>query len=602
MKIESMPRWRLVAIALLVVGCFYALGRKLYTLQVVESRSYAGAQVRQSVRRVLIPATRGRIFDRNGKCLADNRPSYCLAAFVEELRRPGRWSNTVNRVDEEIDKMAAALGIERRISRDEVNAHVHRRLPLPLLAWEDVDDTTLARFSETSHMFSGMDIYVKPERVYPYGDSAAHIIGYTGRDKPVSTNEFFHYNLDGLKGRSGIEAAMDDKLRGVPGGKLITVDVSGYRHAETNHPAIHGSDVYLTIDIDMQREFEKQLEGRRAAGVIVDPRNGEILAMASSPRFALNLIVPSVTSARWKSLVADEGRPLMNRAVVGMYPPGSIFKPVVALAALGKGVSRATTYPCNGYFAITPRAHLRCSARYGHGDAVDMRYAIEQSCNPFFCALGTAIGPDAIGEEARLFGFGERTGICLEGEGRGLVPSGEWKKKRMRDSWRAGDTANFSIGQGFTLVTPLQAAMYAAALANGGSLLAPKIVKDGGEAGVVRRRVPVRPGDMEFVRSAMRDVVYAERGSGRRARLEGFEFAAKTGTAEYGSRQNRRKHTWMIAFAPYENPTMAMAVVVEDGESGGLTVAPIIKAMVSYKFRDVLPPQSGDDEEKEAVL
>ena len=627
-KVEKMPRWRLLVLALLVVGAFWELIARLHTLQVRESDDYESSQIRQSVRRVLLPAPRGRIFDRNGLCLADNRPSSCIAVYAEELRKPGAWSNTVNAVDARIDELSAALGIERQITRDDIRQHIAKRLPLPLLAWQDIDERTLARFAEEFANDPGMDVYVQPERVYPQGSLAAHVLGYVGRERPTATNEVFHYNLVGMKGRAGIEASQDALLAGVPGGKLITVDVSGYRHGETTaRPAIPGHDIRLTLDAGLQAELERLLAGNRGAAVAIDPRNGDVLALVSAPAFDPNELSPSVPPATWRTLMADKDRPLLNRAISGVYPPGSVFKPCVALAALAAGVSPSVAYDCNGAFTLG-NMRLRCTASVGHGEHIGIRYALEQSCNPFFCSLGVHVGIEAIDAFATQMGFGRRTGIPLGGERAGLLPTPEWKARVRHDGWRAGDTANLAIGQGFLLVTPLQIGLYAAALANGGTLHRPRLVADDGEIGDGRweigdgrweigdRRYSPQGGAStiqlfnsstsssdnayRIVRGGMYDVVNARRGTGRRAKVPGLEMAAKTG--EYGTRQNRRKHTWMIAFAPFENPTIALAILVEDGDTGGRTVAPLIRAALAHYFGlpdpgDEPPPELPDSPE-----
>lgn len=603
-KVPSMPRWRILILALLMSIGFITLICSLHTVQVEDSGKYANSQYRQSVRRVLIPAARGRIFDRNGVCLAYNRPSYCIAVYAEELRKPGRWSNTVNSVNAKLDDLSQTLGIERQINRTDIEQHIAKRLPLPLLAWQDIDDTTLARFAESITPDCGMDIYVQPERVYPQGRSAAHLLGYIGRDIPVVTNETFHYNIMGMKGRSGIESSMNEVLSGTPGGKLITVDVSGYRHSETNRPAIPGKDVYLTIDTVLQQHLERLLGNRRGAAVAVDPRNGDILALVSSPSFDPNEMSPAVSSKLWKQLMNDKEKPLLNRAVTGTYPPGSVFKPCVALAALAAGVPQGITYDCNGVYTLGAMK-LRCSARAGHGENITIRYGLEQSCNPFFCSLGTHIGIDAIRNFASKVGFGKRTGIRLGGESSGLLPDDAWKRRVYHDGWRTGDTANLAIGQGMLLATPLQIAMYTAAVANGGTLFKPRLVLPGEVRepkspvlfpGEISNKISIPTEHLKIVRGGMYDVVNAQYGTGRRARVKGLKLAAKTGTAEYGSRSNRRKHTWMIAFAPFDNPEIALAVLVEDGESGGKTVAPIIsEALREYFGLEEEGNDSGED-------
>ena len=591
--LPSMPRWRLAVLTAFFVAGFFLLGSRLHTIQIEETSHFKNSMRRQSVRRVLLPAPRGRIFDRNGVCLADNRPSYCIAVFVEELRKPGRWSNTVNAVDIEIDRVARILGVPRQITREDIEQHVAKRLPLPLLAWEDVSPETLARFTElVLPSNNGMDVYVQPERVYPEGMTAAHLLGYVGRDKPVVTNEFFHYNVMGMKGRSGIEAALDQHLAGTPGGRLITVDVSGYRHSETNRPPIPGKNLQLTIDIRLQKTLERLLAGHRGAAVAIDPRNGDVLALVSQPSFDPNAMSPAVSPRLWKALNKDEDRPLINRAVSGVYPPGSIFKPCVALAALDAGVPPDVTYPCNGVFTLG-RMRLRCAKRSGHGPHITFRYAIEQSCNPFFCAVGVRTGIEAIDAFAAKLGFGKRSGIVLRGEAAGLLPDDAWKRRTGRGGWRTGDTANLSIGQGFLLVTPLQIGLYTAALANCGTLYQPRLIlAPESEPGKIVRKIPIPQQHLEIVRGGMYDVINSAHGSGRRARVPGIAIAGKTGTAEYGPRSARRKHTWMISFAPYDEPRLALAILVEDGVSGGRTVGPMIAETMRSFFPELVQADS----------
>ncbi len=581
--LQDFPQWRLVCIGVLMLGGFIVLANRLHSVQVKNSPVYTGAQQRQSVRRVLLPAPRGRIFDRKGLCLADNRPNYCIAVYLEELRRPGRWSRTVDAVDREVDRMASYLDIPRQITRDDIEQHVFKRLPLPLLAWQGIDMRTLARFSENMEATPGFDVYVQPERVYPRGTLAAHLLGYVGRDRPVLTNEVFHYDILGMRGRAGVERTADTQLSGTPGGQLITVTVTGYKHSTTNRAAIAGTDVRLTLDALLQQTLERLLGGRRAAGVILDPRNGDVLALASLPGFDPNGMSPVISRAAWKRLQEDRERPLLNRAISGVYPPGSIFKPMVALAALAQGVSRDTVFECTGAFALG-NMRLRCWAHAGHG-TLAMRQALEQSCNPYFCSLGVNLGLEPIRLMSQQMGLGAKNGIEIAGEAAGLVPSDVWKRRVQRDAWRAGDTANLSIGQGQLLVTPLQMAVYAAALANGGRVLRPRLFLNPAlPEGECLRKLEVAPQVMETVRGGMFDVIQAERGTGKRAAVKGLQFAGKTGTAEYGAAPNRRKHTWMIAFAPFDNPQVALAILVEDGESGGLTVAPIVNQIMRYLF------------------
>lgn len=583
------PLWRIAILGLAMAAALCVLARRLYAVQIVESRAYAKSQMRQSVRRVHVPARRGRIFDRGGECLADNRPSYCIALFIEDMRRPGPWSNTVNEVDARIDSLSLALGIPRQIGRDDVAGHVFRQLPMPLLAWQDIDGETLARFSEMVTPNSGMDVYVQPERVYPSGGAFSHLLGRVGRDKPIAPmQERPHYDILGMRGRDGVELARDADLSGVIGGRLITVDVSGFRHGETSRPATPGKDITLAVSAPLQRLCARLLEGRRGAIVAVDPRNGDVLALASAPSFDASAMSPRIPADLWRKLLSDPATPLLNRAVSGLYPPGSTFKPAVALAALENGISPNHAIDCTGVFELGGM-RLKCAATYGHGPGIDMRRAIAASCNPYFCELGVMIGVEAIGECARAFGLGAKTGISLPGEAAGLVPDDEWKRRSRKEGWRKGDTANLAIGQGYLLATPLQMAMYCAALANRGTLYRPRLCLDEPVREV--RRLDIPPWAFDVVLEGMSDVVNTPDGGGRRAAVAGLRVAAKTGTAEYGRRGNIRKHAWMIAFAPFEKPEIAVAVVVEDGESGGMTAAPLVAAIMRSHFGIVETPE-----------
>ena len=574
--------WRIAVLALAFAAGLVFLAASLHRVQVVQSSEYSRDQVRQSVRRVQVPGPRGRIFDRNGVCLAENRASYCIAYYVEELRKRGKWENTIDAVDADIDRLAAVLGIPREISKEKVRQHVLQSLPMPLLAWRDVDPVTLARWAEATETFPGVDVYVQPERSYPRGQLAAHVIGYVQRDRPLPLpGETVHYYLPEMIGRAGIERQYNDVLTGVSGGQLIRVDARGYKHAELEgEQAVSGRSLYLTLDVNVQRALEKALRGWRGAGVVLDPRSGEVLAMASSPTYDLNELVPSPSVGVWSRLRDDEALPLYNRAVSGRYAPGSTFKPVTAMAALLRdGFDPNATYTCDGVFTLGTM-RLRCWNTYGHG-TVALRKAIEQSCNAFFCNLGNTVGYDAIYAQAHKLGLGAPTGIDLPSETRGLLPTAEWKEKNLKDKWRPGDTCQISIGQGLLVTSPVQMAALVSVFANKGTLYRPHLARREGPGERVRE-MGWPQAAVGLVRSGMHDV--AAVGTGRRVRVRGIEVAAKTGTAEYDAGGVRRKNTWVIAFAPYDQPTVAMAIVIENGESGGQTVAPMVHDVLVSVF------------------
>ncbi len=583
--------WRIALMALLFGLAFLFLAYALYHVQVVQSSAFSNDQARQSIRRVQVPGARGKIFDRNGVCLAENRASYCIAYYVEELRKRGKWINTINAVSEDIDKLAGVLGVPRELSYAAVSNHVIRSLPMPLIAWKDVDQVTLARWAENADQFPGVDVYVQPERFYPEKMLAVHLLGYVRRDRPrPRPGEEAHFYLPEMYGKIGLEGYYNEWLTGQLGEQLIRVDARGYKHKVwEGEPAIPGRDLHLTLDVAIQRALEAALFDKRGAGVVIDPRNGEILAMASMPTFDPNEFIPVIRQGLWKRLTEDEHHPLFNRAIQGRYAPGSIFKPVTAFAALGQsGFDTNLLYTCTGTFELGTM-RLKCWDTYGHHE-IALRRAIEQSCNSFFCNLGHTVGYPAIFAQAEAFGLGSKTGIDLPDESSGLLPDEKWKLARMYDRWRPGDTCQLAIGQGLLLVTPLQMALVAATIANNGKVYQPHLLKKEGMAEPLRN-MNWTESALAVVKGGMRDVVM--QGTGRRVQIRGTDVSAKTGTAEVDVKGTRHKNTWLMAFAPSEDPRIAIAMVVEDGESGGKTVAPLVK--------DVLVSIFGEDTNRPPV-
>jgi len=557
----------------------------LWRVQVHGTEAYRESLERQSIRRVRLPASRGQILDRYGQCLARNRASFRIVLYIEELRKPGRLENTVKEADRVLGLAAGAVGLPRTVTVDEIRSHLQRRSLLPLVVWRNVDDRGVARFAERATGLPGLDVDVEPVRSYPCGRTAAHVLGHVGRAEVVEEDEEgnrYHYVLPDLEGKVGVESRLNEALAGVSGGSLVRVGASGFKYAEeSRREPVPGFDVRLTLDMRVQTLAERLLEGHEGAAVLMDAEHGDVIAMASSPTYDPNAFCPFIPADVWSELVGDPDHPLMNRAVSGVYAPGSAFKPVVALAALTTvpGVAERT-FTCNGSFTLGS-ASFGCWQRAGHG-TLGLLTGIEQSCNVYFCSIGLLCEHEAIARMAERFGMGRVTGISLDGEKPGLVPDEAWKRRRRKEGWRPGDTCNFSIGQGFVGVTPLQMACYTAALGNGGILPAPRLVLD-----------PLQPErststgiaaePLALVREGMRRVIEAEEGSGRRARIEGIPMGGKTGTAQYGSRADR-KYTWMIAFAPFDRPRYAAAIVIEEGESGGLTCAPMMRELMKGAF------------------
>ena len=574
---------------------------KLWALQVSNAAGYAEDLQTQSIRCVRVPGSRGLIFDRSGVCLADNRPSYCVAIYLSEFRQSQRSrtrDELATNVNALVTRLSVALDLEPEVSIQQIKRHIKRRSPLPVLAWRDVGEKAIAILKESTETFPGVDVYIEPVRVYPRGAVAAHVIGYVGSVKraAMAETESFHYYLPQMVGKRGIEAVADDLLKGQAGAELLRVNVSGFTY--TNLPgdvlqspreATSGSDIKLTIDLAVQQAAEDALGETNGAVVVVDPRSGDVLALASWPRFDPNLMADGFSIAEWAALTNNPGKPLLNKAVSGAYPPGSTFKPIVAAAALDSGrATSATSFDCPGYYELGRTRKLNCwIARYdrGHG-LLSMHEGIMRSCNTYFCHLGVRCGYRNIHQMARRMGLGRRTGVGVDGEVSGLLPD----PSRIR---ARGHIANISIGQGALLVTPIQMAMVAATLGNGGVLYKPRFVlavRQQGEAEFVQVP-PVLKAYMKWnattvktLKNAMRAVVHSEHGTAKRARVDGLTIGGKTGTAEFGPKAAGRTRGWMIAFAPFDEPRVAVAMIVEEAVSGGRVVAPRVKLLLTKIF------------------
>ena len=577
------------ALSCWVAAAFFAAGLvhlavSLRDVQVTGAADYNYASARQSVRRVQTAGLRGRILGRRGEVLAGNRSSLsivCLPAGFEKRS----WSNTVSAIERGIGEVSAAIGRASPLSRVAISRHVSQSLALPLFVWRDIGERELAVFSEREGEFPGFAVMETAERVYPGGSLASHVVGYVGRDRgeALAGDEKFSYFSPEMRGRAGLEAYYDGFLRGVPGERKLLVDARGFAiRGWTVVEAQPGPDITTTIDLRVQRAAERQLRGVKGACAVIDPRTGEVLALASAPGFDLNAFVPTLSPSTYARYTDDPAKPLLNRATGGAYAPGSTFKPVTALAGLLAGYPAEEEYACTGEFACGGMK-LHCMSRWGHGP-LDLRHALMKSCNPFFCNLGVRTGTNAFCRAARAFGLGARTGLDLGVDRAGVVPDGEWKMRTYGERWYPGDLAQMSIGQGMLLVTPLQMACVAGAIGTG-RLVTPHLRMD---APARSRPLPFPEGLLRAVREGMRMVVAGDggaRGTGWRGG-EGVPVpvSGKTGTAEVGAGESRRKNAWFIAYAPSDAPTAAVALVVENGESGGLTAAPKVREILKAVF------------------
>ena len=576
-------------LACLIVAVFFAagllrLGVKLKEIQVDDSAGYSYANARQSVRRVQTAGLRGRILDRHGAVLAANRRSVSIVCNPTAFQRR-TWEATALEIESAVARVSSVIGRPSPLSPRAVRRHIRQMLAMPLFVWRDIGEDELAVFSEHEIDFPGFAVAETVEREYPAGKTAAHVIGYVGRDRRDADagEEKFNFFSPEMRGRSGLEAYYDSFLRGVPGERKLLVDARGFSiRGWTVVEPQKGPDLRLAIDLGVQREVEKQLLGEVGACAVVNPATGEVLALASSPGYDLNDFVPSLIPEVYDRYANDRLKPLLNRASGGLYAPGSTFKPITAVAGLVAGWSAEEEYDCQGVFTLGS-LRLRCSSRWGHG-ALDLRHALMKSCNPYFCNLGMAVGTNCLVGTARAFGLGAKTGLDLGVDSAGVVPDGEWKSRTYGERWYPGDLAQMSIGQGMLLATPLQMARATGAIATG-FLVTPHLKLD---VPPVRTKLPFAAGVLSEVREGMRLVVVGDgddRGTGWRGG-DGVAVAVsgKTGTAEVGAGERRRKNTWFVAYAPSENPTVAIAMVIENGETGGGTTAPRVCAVLKSIF------------------
>ncbi len=590
---------RILILTLVFLAAYVLIGVRLWHEQIHMGEEYKEQISKQSIRRIRYPGIRGRIYSSDKHILADNHPAFDVVFHLEEMRRPGRQSNTVKHIMECIGRTAKLLKRKNQISKKDILEQMRTKPGLPLQVFSDLSKTQAAAIAELSPPVQGLELTVSPIRYYPGDELAAHILGYVGKEdrKKAKDKEEFsssYYQPD-FVGRQGLEKLLDDELRGKPGKSIVRVDNRGFIHEVIGRkiPAECGDDVVLTIDYKAQRTAEKVLRGKYGALVLLDADTGAVLAMASTPAFDPGMFVPSISSKDWRKLNSDPQHPLLNKAV-GAYTPGSILKPLIAMSILENGVNPYDTVFCDGATYIG-NARVRCwSWRSGGHGRVDLVNAIKHSCNDYFIENGRKLGLDKIQKTLKAAGIGQHTGFPLR-ESNGVLPTRKYKKKVDKVPWNEHDTAILSIGQGKILLTPLQAAIYTAAIANGGTLWKPFLVReirspDGHIVAVPKPqatgKLPVSAKNLKLIQEGMYKVINASDGTAKRARNPYITLSGKTGTAEMGPCNNRYTNTWFIAFGKHNNRNLAIAVFIIKGQSGGRTSAPI----VSQFFTEWLKP------------
>ncbi|MFQ5839728.1 MAG: penicillin-binding protein 2 [Candidatus Methylomirabilales bacterium] len=570
------------SVILIGVG-FLVLLLRLWYLQILQGRHYATLSASNRLRLQSMEAPRGFILDRHGAVIVDNRPSfdvYVTPADVPDVRTAALALVRV-----------LPIGAEEIADRiQEGKAHPYR----PLLLAPEVDEATMVAVEEQKMDLPGVSLRIRPVRSYPEGSLAAHLLGYVNevdRDQLVQ-EEYRDFRAGETVGRAGIERRFDAFLRGIDGGEQIEVDASGriVRLVERLEPQA-GFSLVLTVDRRLQEVAEKAFEGKRGAVLAMDPRTGEILVWVSRPTYDLNLFAQQISSSEWERIASSPTHPLQNRGVQAQYPPGSIFKLVVAMAALeAGGFDPEATVFCPGQFRLG-NFTFDDWKEGGHG-YVNLHQAIAQSCNVYFYTVALRLGMDAIAALAHEFGLGQPIGIGLTGEVSGLIPTPAWKRRVTGEPWYPGDTVTAAIGQGMVLATPLQILTMVSAIANGGTLYRPWVVRrvESWQGDVVEafgpeviRRVQVRSETLEAIRRGMLTVV-AE-GTGKGASLKGIAVAGKTGTSQVVKKGTQgtealKDHGWFVAFAPYEDPRIAIVVIAENAGFGSVAALPVARAVL----------------------
>jgi len=567
-----------ITLMLVLIGTFWHL-------QIHRSLYYQRLANKNRERTVPIAAPRGRLLDRHGRVLVENRPAFNLTIAPER----------VDNVDQTVARLARALEMGEAPIRERLARHRVRFRPVVVKSDATLQDVAAVEARRLE--LPDVSVEVVPLRSYPLATDAAHTLGRVGEvtERQLELPEFAEVRPGTLVGQAGLEAQYNSRLMGQEGVRRVIVDSRGVEvgEAERRRPR-EGPSLTLTLDADLQRAAEDALGGQSGSVVALDPRTGEILAMASTPAYDPNQFTGGIARHSWSELLEDEEKPLMNRVIQGQYAPGSVFKIVVAAAALEEGViTPQTRFFCSGAVSLYDTV-FHCNRAGGHG-SVSVRQALQHSCNVFFWRVGVQLGIDRLSEWARRFGIGSPTGIDLPHEVAGLMPSSEWKLRVTGKPWYAGETVSVAIGQGQVTTTPIQLARLVATVA-GGRLVTPHLVRAVGGEPVeppAPQELDLKPETLEVIRAGMHAVVDGG-GSGHRARIPGIPIAGKTGSAQVVGRANRprgdeiprrfRAHGWFVCYAPFDDPTIALAVLAEHSGSGGRGAAPIARQILVRYF------------------
>jgi penicillin-binding protein 2 len=590
-------RIRLIILGGVVILIFSLLASRLWYLQITKGQKYTEFSQGNRIRLVPEPALRGIIYDRNGVILAENRPAYQLQLVREDTPD---FESTLEKVSQTLNLPFAELN-------DKIKANHDLAQFKPIVLVDDLEYEKAMYLETFQDDFPGVTIVVQPRRFYPYNNLAAHLIGYVGivqedwKELPEEKR-----SSSQIVGHSGIELLENDYMIGLDGGRQAEVDHMGREIQVLGKPvaSVPGENISLNLDIHLQKVATEAMSGESGAVIVMNPKTGEILAMASFPDFDPNLFSGGIDQKNWSSLLANPEHPLENKAIQGLYAPGSIFKVVTAYAGLDLGViTQQTESVCNGYFFIKGRGTpFKCWKEGGHGK-VNLVNAIKGSCNVYFYNTGVGVGVDAIHKYANLFGLGKITGVGLQTEKAGLIPSSKWKKSTFKEPWYMGETPSAAIGQGYITTTPMQVINMINIIANDGLWMPPSLFKE--QEGLRPQQIPLKSEYLSLIREGMVAVVNSEGGTAKKVRFEEFTVAGKTATSqvisnktletldeEEQARKKFQNHAWFVAFGPAEDPEISVLALVEHGGGGSKTAAPVVRKILSYYIDNIYQPKT----------
>lgn len=581
-------------VTMILVQAFLILVGRLWYLQILRGEEFEKFSLSNHIRITKIPAPRGRILDRRGREIVANRPSFDVYVVPNDIRSLHFLTNTLSPI----------LGMEAAEIKDKIKKAIQKDRFKPTLIAQDINRDQLAYIEARKSSLPSVVIEVNHTRKYPNERLGAAFLGYLGKATEDELKSYPDIQGDDVIGKSGVERSWEIYLQGKYGFKQKLTDALGREVKSTlfendlkNRDSLPGTDIFLSIDIDLQKAAEEALGERAGAVVVMNVRTGELLALVSHPSFDPRDFIRGIDSKKWSELVQDDSFPLLNRATQGLYAPGSVFKIVTAAAGLTERVvDPNTVFYCPGSYRVGSKT-FRCWKPRGHG-SVNLQKAIVESCDVYFYNVAQKLGIDRFARYIKGFGFGVPTGIDL-GEKTGISPSRDWKLKTFKQPWYDGETTVVGIGQGYISVTPLQIAVMTSAAANGGKLLKPlivrKVVSPEGKSLVEygpqeNGHLPSEKTTLDLIKRGLEGVVNDPHGTGHAARLDEITVAGKTGTAQVialdkVAQQKHKDHAWFTSYAPAENPEVAITVLVENGGKGGAVAAPVVRQILEVYLR-----------------